>query len=310
MAVFTIVAPVFALIALGYLAATTQFLSETVQKGLAEFAFRMAIPALMFRTVATATPGATQALPLWFAYFGAIAIVWIIATVVTRYVLQRPSTDAPAIGMASTYGNTVMIGIPILLALWGDQAAAPIALILSLTSPVLWLTASLHQAAADGAKGATVRGTVRTALADLARNPLILAILSAGLWRLSGWQIPGAVDKTLALLGQAGIPCALVGLGASLTQFKIKGQAPTLTSVLILKLAVLPIIAFLLARYVARLDSVAESVVVMFSATPAGANAYLFAVRAGRVVNSSSGAIALGTVLSVMTISLLVALAR
>jgi predicted permease len=310
MSVFVIVAPVFTLIALGYIAARTKFLSESVHTGLAEFAFRMAIPALMFRTVATSQPGDTGALPLWFAYFGTVAIIWVIATFATARVLGRPDTDAPAIAMASTYGNTVMIGIPILLALWGDRAATPIALILSLTSPIMWLTASLHQASAEGAKNATLSGTVQAALRDLSKNPLIIAILCAGLWRLFGWTIPPIVDRPLALLGQAGIPCALIGLGASLTQFKIKGQAPTLSLILVLKLFAMPLIGFILARYVARLDLVAQSVVVIFCATPTGANAFLFANRAGRVLNSSSGAVALGTMLAVITMSILVALAR
>jgi malonate transporter and related proteins len=308
--VLTIVAPVFAVIALGYLAARTGFLSEMVHKGLAEFAFRMAIPALMFRTVATATPGTTEAFPLWLTYFGSVAIVWVIATWLTRFMLQRPATDAPAIAMASTYGNTVMIGIPILFAMWGDRAATPIALILSLTSPIMWSTASVHQAAVDGGEQTTIGATLRSAFEDLAKNPLILAILTAGLWRLFGWSIPTAVDKTLALIGQAGIPCALIGLGASLTQFKIKGQAPTLSMILVLKLLIFPVVTFLVGRYLARLDAVALSVAVLFAATPSGANAFLFANRAGHVVNSSSGAVALGTALSVITISLLVTVSR
>ncbi len=51
----------------------------------------------------------------------------------------------------------------------------------------------------------------------------------------------------LQLLAQSGVPCALVALGASLTNFQIKGQAPTLTSMLLLKLLVMPLIAWVLA---------------------------------------------------------------
>ena len=49
---------------------------------------------------------------------------------------------------------------------------------------------------------------------------------------------------------------------------------------------------------VIRLPPVAAGVVVLFAAMPAGANAYIFAMRYQRVVNSASGAVALGTLLS------------
>jgi predicted permease len=50
-----------------------------------------------------------------------------------------------------------------------------------------------------------------------------------------------------------------------------------------------------------HLPAVAAGVVVLFGAMPAGANAYIFAMRYQRVVNSTSGAIALGTALSVVS---------
>jgi predicted permease len=113
-------------------------------------------------------------------------------------------------------------------------------------------------------------------------------------------------DRVLALLGQSGVPCALVALGAGLTQFQIKGQAPTLTALLALKLIALPAIAWVLTYHVFALPPVAAAVVVLFSAMPTGANAYLFATRYGRVVNSTSGAVALGTILAAATAALLV----
>ena len=46
--------------------------------------------------------------------------------------------------MGSVYGNIVMIGIPLSLAAFGDAAAAPMALILSINTPLLWIVGTLH----------------------------------------------------------------------------------------------------------------------------------------------------------------------
>jgi malonate transporter and related proteins len=54
----------------------------------------------------------------------------------------------------------------------------------------------------------------------------------------------------------------------------------------------------------------AAEVALIFAAMPAGANAFLFAERTGRVVNSASGAVALGTALGAITSTAIIALLR
>jgi predicted permease len=307
MHVVPIVVPVFALIALGFVAARFRFISSDTHRGVSEFTFSFALPALLFRTLATPQDIAVAPLPIWIAYFGAIAVTWGIATAVTRQVLRRPAVDAPSIAMASVYGNIVMLGIPILIAMHDAAAAAPMAVILMINTPMLWLAGTFHLAFVDNANERSLAVAARSVLLDLARNPLIVAIALGGLWRLTGLGLAAPMDKSLSLLSQAGIPAALFVLGASLAGFEIKGQAPTLTAILILKLLIMPLVAWTLATYIVSLPPIARDVVTIFAASPAGANAYLFATRSGRVVNSASGAVALGTVLSVALMSALVA---
>ena len=63
----TIVLPVFGLIALGFLAALTGLLSERAGEGLSEFVFTIGVPALVFRTLATATLPDAQPWGYWAA---------------------------------------------------------------------------------------------------------------------------------------------------------------------------------------------------------------------------------------------------
>jgi malonate transporter len=51
MSALLIVVPVFALIAAGYAAVALRFISPMAHKGISEFAFSIAIPALLFRIV-------------------------------------------------------------------------------------------------------------------------------------------------------------------------------------------------------------------------------------------------------------------
>jgi predicted permease len=74
------------------------------------------MPALLFRTIAVAEVPAVDPLHLWGAYFGAVAITWVLATLLATKVLRRPPADAASIAVGSVYGNIVMIGIPLSLA--------------------------------------------------------------------------------------------------------------------------------------------------------------------------------------------------
>jgi malonate transporter and related proteins len=302
LAVITIIIPVFALILVGYLVVKTGYFSLIGQKGLSDFAFQIAIPVMLFRTIAIADAAIDSPTNILGSYFGAVFLTWALATAVTLFVLRRPMADAASIAMSSTYGNIVMLGIPLGLAAFGPAAAAPMAVILGVNTPTLWLVGTVHiQAALKSDTEKSIAATVIDLLRDLLRNPLIIAMLGGTLWRLTGFGLAPVLDQILLTLGAAGVPCALVALGGSLTQFQIKGQLPTLTTVVVLKLVAMPAFAWILAKLVFDLSAVAAGVVVLFAAMPAGANAYLFATRYGRVVNSASGAVALGTLLASAT---------
>ena len=306
MSVLPIVMPIFVLIALGYGAARAGLLSDTTQRGISEFAFNYAMPALLFRGIAGAGALAPGSVRIAIAYFGSAGMVWLLATVVTRVVLRRPAVDAATVAMTSCFGNVVMIGIPLTLAVVGEAAAAPMAILLALHSPLMWITGILHQQSAERNGGSSGARMIVDLLAELATNPLLIAIAAGVAWRLTGLKMPAMIDSPVALLAQAGVPCAQVALGASLTRFAIKGQVPTLGAMLALKLLAFPAITYAMA-VMFGLPRTALEVAVIFASMPAGANAYLFAQRTQRVVNSTSGAIALGTLLGAVTATLIIA---
>jgi len=306
LSVLTIVAPVFALIAIGFLAARLGYLSAPTAKAVSEFSFKLAMPALMFRTMATAEFPAVSPLGLWASFFGAIAMVWVAAALITRSVLGRSAADGAAIAFSASYGNIVMLGIPLGLSAFGPDAMGPMALLISINSPLMWLVATLHMGLAVREAGLGAAEFCRALALELATNPIILAIVLGLAWRATGVGFSALPDRVLAMLGQAGVPTALIALGLTLAAFRIAGQGPTLATIILLKGIAMPLLAWVLATRIMQLPPLSAAIVVLFAAMPTGANAFLFASRYGRAVNSTSGAIAIGTMLSVLTASLIV----
>lgn len=311
MAIVLIVAPVFALIAAGYASVLFRFVSEGAHKGISEFAFSIAIPALLFRTIVVSEFPDVSPYRMWGAYYGALALTWIAALLISTVLRERREDreDGVVFAIGSVYGNIVMLGIPLVLSALGNEAAGPMSLILSVNTPLLWLCGILQMELVSRKRTGSPLAVIRPVLADLARNPLMLAIGFGVIWRFTGLGLNPVVDKTVELLAQAGSPAALIALGITLFRFEVKGEMLSVVVISALKLVAMPAVAFVLAKLL-NLPPIVTGVVVLFAAMPTGANAYIFAAQYQRLVNPVSGAVALGTLLAAVTLPVVVMVVR
>lgn len=188
----------------------------------------------------------------------------------------------------------------------GNEAAGPMALILSVNTPLLWLCGTLQMELVSRKQTGSALSVISPVLADLARNPLMLAIGFGVIWRFTGLGLHPVVDRTIELLAQAGSPAALIALGINLFRFEVKGEKLSILAMSALKLLAMPAAAYLLAKLLDLPPQAAGVVVVLFAAMPTGANAYIFAVQYQRLVNPVSGAVALGTLLAAVTLPVVV----
>ena len=99
-------------------------------------------------------------------------------------------------------------------------------------------------------------------------------------------------------------------IGLGLSAFKIKGQICTASIICALKLIALPILTWLIAAHLLTLPPLDVAVITLLSAMPTGANAYIFASRQGRADAAVSAAVALSTIMSAVTLTLVLAFLR
>ena len=104
-AILTTVLPVFGMIVLGYGFTKARVFDAAAGRGLSLFVFNLAIPALLFKTVATM--GAQQGAPweLWIAFFGGLFVTWVAAAIVSRAVPSLDVSGGAAASMAAGFGN-------------------------------------------------------------------------------------------------------------------------------------------------------------------------------------------------------------
>ena len=139
----SIVVAIFGLVGLGYAAARSGLLAGSVREGLTEFALKVAIPLLLFDTLATADLQGLSPWRLWAAYFVPFAIVWALSHLMIRRVFGREARAGVVAGGSAAFSNSVLIGIPLVQAAFGDAGIVYLIVIVAIHLPVMMLVSVL-----------------------------------------------------------------------------------------------------------------------------------------------------------------------
>ena len=282
-----VVLPVFALIALGYGARWSRLLRETTGEGLSDFVFVLAVPCLLFRTLAKADIPDTQPWGYWIAYFAGLAVVWALAMLLASRFFARKGPELVVSGFAAAQSNTVFVGVPMILKAYGDAGAVPLGLLLAVHLPVTMTMATLL------AEGRST--SVSLLLRRLFGHPIIIGILLGSLARPFVGQIPQPFWTIVDLLAGAAVPCALISLGIAMRRYGLESGLALPAVLSALKLGLHPLLVFWLATRVFDMPPHWSGVAVLFAACPCGINAYLFAERYRQGVADASSAITLSS---------------
>ncbi|WP_182085117.1 AEC family transporter [Aureimonas sp. ME7] len=308
--VLTIVAPIFTLIALGTIAVQLRYLPASIGDALSTFVFRIAVPALLFRTVATADFGGADPLILWLAYFSGVAPIYAAGMIVARRFTGADRRAAVIAGVSASFSNLIFVGIPVTEQAFGRPGLDALALILAIHTPVMMLVstlllerAALGDAREGGAEGAFSPAKVIGEVArNLSRNAIVVGLALGALWRLTGLPLNGLHGEVIRLVAETAGPLALFALGMSLPRYRIAGQLRVPGVLTVLTLLVQPSIVWAVGTLLA-LPPLWLSVAVVGAACPIGVNAYLFSThfRAGERLAAS--VILVSTVASAVTLT-------
>lgn len=303
--IITTVLPVFGMIVLGFGFTKARIFDAASGRGITLFVFNVAIPALLFKTVATMDQQQGAPWGLWMAFFGGLGVTWVAAALASRLVPSLNVSGGAAASMAAGFGNLALLGTPLALSHFGQQVAIPLGMILSIHAPILWFTAMLHRALFQTQATFSVARTAKDLFRNLATNAIVLGLLAGTLWRFTGLGLHPVFGTMLDMLADASVPTALFALGVSLAGYSLKGSWSGMFAIIALKMVLMPVLVFLMVRYAVSIPPLWAQVAVLFAAMPTGANAFLFSQRNEEAVAAVSGAITLGTALAALSASIL-----
>lgn len=309
--VLSIVLPVFGVILAGYLVARTRLFDEAAVRGLSAFVFWIAIPALLFRTLARGAVDQGADFSIAYAYFLACLLQFLLTLALGRLAFGRTGVEAALMAMGAVFSNTVMLGIPLIYTAFGEAGVAAIMLIIAFHSTILIPMATIAVEIARGTAGEGAGGGMAAilpkTLGSLLRNPVVLALAAGLVWSLAGLPLPGLLDRFLDLLGRGAVPCALFALGATMAGYRIAGDLKDSVAITALKLGLHPLLVWLLATEVFAVSPLHTAVATIVAALPVGVNVFILARAYDTYVRRSASAVLISTALSVLTTGLVLA---
>ena len=297
--------PFFALIGTGFAAGHYGILPPAAAAGLNAFVFRFALPGMLFMKMADASIGADFDWGFVLAYSGAGLISFAVCVIAGR-LLFRSRLDISGIqGMAAAFGNVGYMGLPIILAVFGEKVVLPAVMVI-VFDHVLLLPLVTAMIQSGGGRHASASGILRAVALAVARNPLIIATALGLLWGGLHLPLPAPVAAFGNLLANAAAPCALFALGATLVGRPLSAGFPELALMSACKLLLHPLLAFGIATLIG-LDPLLRAVAVIEASLPIATNVFIMARAYDVYVERTSSAILFSTICAVVTVSAVLA---
>jgi predicted permease len=300
--VFSALAPVFILIALGWLARNRRIAEPEAFGAVNRFGYFVLYPAFLFTLITGADFSGGHALPFVSGVLSGFAVMIALA-LAFRLVF---SGDGPA--FTSVFqGALRWNGFPLLAAapaLYGPQGAELIGLAFGPLVFMVNVVCVLVMARWGSAKAASWRAV----LDQLVANPLILGCAAGLAAQAAGVTDFGPLSDALSLLGQAAMPVALITVGAGLDFKALRADGANVAVAASLKLLIAPAVLWATAAACGA-GPLGVAVAVGIGATPTAAAAYTLAREMGGDVRIMAAIITATTVFSFITMPIAISLA-
>lgn len=307
----TLLLPVFGYIACGYGAARFHLINEGGVKGLMTFVLYFAVPALLFRIAVNGDFLAVDNLAIVLAYYSSCLLVFAAAALLGWLLFSLPLEQRGILGMGSTYSNSVLLALPLVLTAFGEGGLVPLLPIIALHNVVLFPLVIVFIEIGRGRREASESGplaVVVSALRGTIENPVIIALIVGFVWAGIGLGMPAPLDAFTASLAKAVAPAALFALGASMASYRLGGHLRESVLMVLFKLIVHPAAVWLVGRYVFDLEPLYLAVATVTAAAPIGANVFVLAHRYQVYLARVTSALMISVVVSVMTLTIVLTL--
>jgi predicted permease len=296
-----LLAPDFCLVALGYLLMRYSPFKRDAWTVIEQLVYYVLFPVLLFNAVSKAN--LAFASTAGFLLSGLALAAFAISAGYSARWLLKPDASLYASGVQTAFRFNSYIGLAVAERLAGAEGVSLLGLLIGFCVPV-FNVASVYPLA---------KHSERNVASEIIRNPLIIATVTGLLANFTGLGLPPLLQPAAQRMGSAAILLGLMAVGAGLQVGELR-QSGTRTLMLggyflAVKHAFKPLVALGIAMWL-PLPALQAVLLVLFASLPTASSAYVLAARMGGNAPFVAALVTLSTLLSVMSITVFVALAR
>ena len=292
---FSVVFPLFCMMALGYFLSVIKLFNDDFLKSLNNLCFKVFLPVLLFTSIYDSDfTQLTSPLIIIYSFVCVLVTFVMLMVIVPRF--DKLNINRGVIVQGFFRGNFILFGIPITVSLYGADNTSIAAILIAFTVPLFNLLSIVALETFSDKKT-----SFKSIVAGVFKNPLILGALVAFFFIITNIEIPTIIYSTVTDISKIGTPLALIILGGSF-QFNDLGLylKPLIVSVFG-KLVLIPAIFISISILLGFRDIQLVALLGLF-ASPTSVSSYTMAQSVGANDKLAGQIVVIGSSFSVITI--------
>ncbi len=301
-----VVAPLFVLMATGYISRKIKFVSEPFLAELNKFVFKFCLPIMLFTDIWSSYKGDFSNTRLIFsAIIGILMIIAASFCIVPLFIKKKGQRGSMIQGIYRS--NFIIYGLPLATGMYGQEAIATISMLMGIMIPIYNVAAVVILSTFS--ETGTHKVTFKSIAKDIVTNPLILGCFFGLLAGMTHLELPEFIHSPLNKFAAIGTPLALFVMGGEFKFSHLGGNIVKVISATTARLIIVPLIAmsiFVMMGF----RNVELSVLLSIFATPTAMASYIMSKNMGCDGQLSAQIVVLTTACSCLTIFLFILVLR
>ena len=293
-----IMLPILLLLLLGWALRKLGLMNEKTTSGMNQLVFKVFLPVLLFNNIRSLDFGTMPEMKLSLFMALSIFLIFLTAHLVTPRIVPD-ARKSGVIVQAIFRTNFAILGIPLMLSMFGQEGMASFSLAMPIVVPLFNVLAVIALSGTGG------KVNIKQLLLKIATNPLIIGVAAGLAFLLLRIPLPRAVDNVAGQLADLTSPVSLLVLGASLRWEGVKNNRRELFFTILIRQLLLPCTMLTIAVLLGFRHIDLGVLIILFGA-PIAVSSYPMAVGMGGDKDLAAGILVLSTVTSMGTLFLLI----
>lgn len=297
--VIQITAPIFIIIAAGFLIRKIKLINEDGVTLLNRLAYNIGLPALFLLNITEYSLSEIFNANIIKVIYSTYGIHFLILLLL-GFSVKRSSKTKGAFFVSSFRVNMAFVGLPIIWAAFGKLALAKASLVIAFLVPVNIISSIIiFRIYNRGEEKTDYKRLIRSIITD----PIIIATVLGIILSYFEVGLPGFIHSSLDIISGMAVAIALLSIGASFRFDHLKNDLSLVSYISFNKLILMPVTVFLIATYIFKVDTFDRDVIVILFATPLAVAAYIMAKELRSNYSLVASALIFTTIISALTIS-------